>query len=234
LEPHTAELKALFEKSAAHDQPSDRNHLWTDGHPPETLRLPHISEKALPKIPAVRADVRQSAGPPSKACAQFCLCPAGIRRCDALRDGSVPLWCGVSPVCCCPPPAGGNATAFWALTTLAITVTNDTYINQKVFCEFLDKIAAAYARNWTSHQAGSGQCPLPEMPVGYQQGRRTGHRTLLSVALLAQPEPDQKGCGASLKKVLRAPTMTNFRCLRTTSTLVLPDLIPGSRTKCKL
>jgi hypothetical protein len=27
----------------------------------------------------------------------------------------------------------------------AITVTNDTYINQSVFCEFLDKIAAAYA-----------------------------------------------------------------------------------------
>jgi transposase len=27
----------------------------------------------------------------------------------------------------------------------AITVTNDTYINQGVFCEFLDKIAAAYA-----------------------------------------------------------------------------------------
>lgn len=26
----------------------------------------------------------------------------------------------------------------------AITVTNDTYINQSVFCEFLDKIAAAY------------------------------------------------------------------------------------------
>jgi len=75
----------------------------------------------------------------------------------------------------------------------AITVTNDTYINQKVFCEFLDKIAAAYARNWTSHQAGSGQCPLPEMPVGYQQGRRTGHRTLLSATLTRpQPEPDRK------------------------------------------
>ncbi len=27
----------------------------------------------------------------------------------------------------------------------AITVTNDSYINQGVFCEFLDKIAGTYA-----------------------------------------------------------------------------------------
>jgi hypothetical protein len=31
------------------------------------------------------------------------------------------------------------------ITHEAITVTNDTYINQEVFCEFLEKIATAYA-----------------------------------------------------------------------------------------
>ena len=35
--------------------------------------------------------------------------------------------------------------AYDPITHEAITVTNDTYINQWVFCEFLDKIAAAYA-----------------------------------------------------------------------------------------
>ena len=35
--------------------------------------------------------------------------------------------------------------AYDPVTHEAITVTNDTYINQDVFCEFLDKIANAYA-----------------------------------------------------------------------------------------
>ena len=39
--------------------------------------------------------------------------------------------------------------AFDPITHDAITVTNDTYINQRVFGEFLDKIAVAYAG--TSH-----------------------------------------------------------------------------------
>jgi transposase len=35
--------------------------------------------------------------------------------------------------------------AYDPITHEAITVTNDTYINQDVFCEFLKKIANAYA-----------------------------------------------------------------------------------------
>jgi hypothetical protein len=72
----------------------------------------------------------------------------------------------------------------------AITVTNDTYINQGVFCEFFDKIAAAYAGAGhpitlvlDTNSRRFRRCPLPKMPVGCRQGRRTGHRTPLSATL---------------------------------------------------
>jgi transposase len=56
------------------------------------------------------------------------------------------LWCFVRILL---PSASGRKRhnvlgAYDPIRHEAITVTNDTYINQTVFCEFLDKIAAAY------------------------------------------------------------------------------------------
>lgn len=56
------------------------------------------------------------------------------------------LWCFVRKLL---PSASGRKRynvlgAYDPIRHEAITVTNDTYINQFVFCEFLDKIAAAY------------------------------------------------------------------------------------------
>ena len=57
------------------------------------------------------------------------------------------VWCFVRLLL---PSASGRKRhnvlgAYDPITHEAITVTNDTYINQNVFCEFLDKIANAYA-----------------------------------------------------------------------------------------
>jgi transposase len=57
------------------------------------------------------------------------------------------VWCFVRLLL---PSASGRKRhnvlgAYDPITHEAITVTNDTYINQDVFCEFLDKIANAYA-----------------------------------------------------------------------------------------
>jgi len=57
------------------------------------------------------------------------------------------VWCFVRLLL---PSASGRKRhnvlgAYDPITREAITVTNDTYINQDVFCEFLDKIAKAYA-----------------------------------------------------------------------------------------
>ena len=57
------------------------------------------------------------------------------------------VWCFVRLLL---PSASGRKRhnvlgAYDPITHEAITVTNDTYINQDVFCEFLDKIAKAYA-----------------------------------------------------------------------------------------
>jgi transposase len=56
------------------------------------------------------------------------------------------LWCFVRKLL---PSACGrkryNVLGAYDPIRQAITVTNDTYINQFVFCEFLDKIAASYA-----------------------------------------------------------------------------------------
>jgi len=57
------------------------------------------------------------------------------------------VWCFVRLLL---PSASGRKRhnvlgAYDPITHEAITVTNDTYINQNVFCEFLDKIASAYA-----------------------------------------------------------------------------------------
>jgi transposase len=57
------------------------------------------------------------------------------------------VWCFVRLLL---PSASGRKRhnvlgAYDPITQEAITVTNDTYINQDVFCEFLDKIAKAYA-----------------------------------------------------------------------------------------
>jgi transposase len=57
------------------------------------------------------------------------------------------VWCFVRVLL---PSASGRKRynvlgAYDPIRHEAITVTNDTYINQSVFCEFLDKIAAAYA-----------------------------------------------------------------------------------------
>jgi len=57
------------------------------------------------------------------------------------------LWCFTRKLL---PSASGRKRhnvlgAYDPITHEAITVTNDTYINQVVFCEFLDKIAVAYA-----------------------------------------------------------------------------------------
>lgn len=69
----------------------------------------------------------------------------------ALRDGSVLVeMVGASRACYCHRP-GLQATqhnvlgAYGPLTHEAIMVTNDTDINQWVFCEFRDKIVEAYA-----------------------------------------------------------------------------------------
>jgi len=57
------------------------------------------------------------------------------------------VWCFVRLLL---PSASGRKRhnvlgAYDPITHEAITVTNDTYINQDVFCEFLEKIANAYA-----------------------------------------------------------------------------------------
>jgi transposase len=57
------------------------------------------------------------------------------------------VWCFVRLLL---PSASGRKRhnvlgAYDPITHEAITVTNDTYINQDVFCDFLDKIAKAYA-----------------------------------------------------------------------------------------
>jgi len=57
------------------------------------------------------------------------------------------VWCFVRLLL---PSASGRKRhnvlgAYDPITHEAITVTNDTYINQDVFCEFLEKIAKAYA-----------------------------------------------------------------------------------------
>jgi len=57
------------------------------------------------------------------------------------------VWCFVPLLL---PSASGRKRhnvlgAYDPITHEAITVTNDTYINQDVFCEFLEKIATAYA-----------------------------------------------------------------------------------------
>ena len=57
------------------------------------------------------------------------------------------VWCVVRLLL---PSASGRKRhnvlgAYDPITHEAITITNDTYINQDVFCEFLEKIAKAYA-----------------------------------------------------------------------------------------
>ncbi|MDD5323612.1 MAG: IS630 family transposase [Methylococcales bacterium] len=57
------------------------------------------------------------------------------------------VWCFVRLLL---PSASGRKRhnvlgAYDPITHEAITITNDTYINQDVFCEFLEKIANAYA-----------------------------------------------------------------------------------------
>lgn len=116
----------------------------------------------------------------------------------------------------------------------AITVTNDTYINQAVFCEFLDKIAAAYA--------GTGR-PLTRVldNARYQKCRSVADKASeLGIELLYLPpySPnlnliERLWCFVK-KQVLYSTHYDTTRCLRTASTLVLPDWPLVSKTKCNL
>ncbi len=59
-------------------------------------------------------------------------------KCGACCDGGI-FRHGVG---FCPQPADANATMCWGRHQ-TITATNETYLNQQVFCTFLTKIAAA-------------------------------------------------------------------------------------------